>query len=180
MTTPEQPPAPDASAPPLSVLRAGAGRDINARRVMQVVVAIVLAGLTALSVLLFVAGAHKNEQIDNLRQHGVPVKVTVTGCMGLLGGSGSNAAGYACKVALEMDGHRYIDSLPGDAFYQPGAVVHAVAVPGDPGLLSRAATVAGEHASGRVFILPTVLLVVVVALAGVLFIRRRRTAGRRT
>lgn len=178
MTTPDDTTPPEPSARPLTVLRAGGGRDINTHVVVRVVVAVVLVGLTALTVGLFIAGVHRNSQIDNLRQHGVPVQVSVTGCMGLLGGSGSNAAGYSCKVVLESGGHRYVDALPGDSFYQPGTVLHAVTVAGDPSLITLASTVSGEHASGRVFILPTILLVLLVLFVVFLLLWRQRRMAR--
>jgi len=155
-------------------VRRGGTVDVNARRIGRVAMAVILAGLAVLTVVLYVAGAHKNSQINELRQHGVHVHVTVTGCQGLLGGSGSNEAGFTCKVALTMDGHRSVVTLPGSSFYRPGTRLNAVAVPGDPALISPPRTVASEHASGRVFILPTVLLLVLLAVVALLLFRRRR------
>ena len=125
-------------------------------------------------VVLFVVGAHKNTQINLLRQHGVAVEVTVSGCLGLLGGSGSNAAGYTCRGTFTIDGHRYSEAIPGNTLYPPGARIRAVAVPGDPPLLSTVRAVESGHASWRVFILPTLLLVVLALLGGALVLRRRR------
>ena len=97
-------------------------------------VAVILAvSWHAASVALYVAGARKNAQIADLRQHGVPVEVTITGCQGLLGGSGSNAAGYACRGTFTLDGRRDDEALPGNTLLSPGTKVRAVAVPGDPG-----------------------------------------------
>ncbi len=137
------------------------------------VLGIVLATLAVLAVAFTVIGIHNNRQIDQLRNQGVPVAVTVTSCQGLLGGSGSNAAGYTCRGAYELDGHRYNEVLPGTALHAPGTVVRAVAVPSDPTLVSPVSVVDAEHASASVFILPAVLLVVLVALLVVLVLRRR-------
>ena len=82
-------------APPISTLR-GAGATLDPHRVARVAVGLVLATLLVLTVAFALIGQHKNQQIDELRQLGVPVTVTVTTCQELLGGSGSNGAGFAC------------------------------------------------------------------------------------
>ena len=158
----------------LTTLR-GAGVDVDVRRVGRVAVALCLVALAVVAVVLFVAGAHKNSQITRLRQDGVPVTVTVTGCLGLLGGSGSNAAGYACKGRFTLDGHRYVESVPGNVLRPVGTKVRAVAVAGDPPLLSTRHEVDTEHASGSVFIVPSILLVVLAVAVGALVVKKRRS-----
>jgi hypothetical protein len=162
---------------PVSKLR-GAGAAVDARVVGRVVLALVLLILGVLVVVFTVVGAHKNAQIDELHDQGVPVTFTVDRCIGLLGGSGSNGAGYACTGSYELDGHRYHEPLPGDAHHDPGATVPAVAVPSDPTLVSTAAIVRTDHASTRVYILPGVLFAVLVALLAVAFLAWRRAASR--
>jgi hypothetical protein len=167
---PAQAPDPDGRVAPLR----GAGVEINGRQVARVVLGIVLATLAVLAVAFTVIGIHNNRQIDQLRNQGVPVAVTVTSCQGLLGGSGSNAAGYSCRGTYELDGHRYNELLPGTALHAPGTVVRALAVPSDPTLVSPVSVVDAEQASASVFILPAALLVALVALLVVLALRRRR------
>jgi hypothetical protein len=164
-------PDPDGRVAPLR----GAGVEINGRVVARVVLGIVLATLAVLAVAFTVIGVHNNNQIDQLRNQGVPVAVTVTSCQGLLGGSGSNAAGYTCRGSYELGGHRYNEVLPGTALHAPGTVVRAIAVPSDPTLVSPVSVVESEHASASVFILPAVLLLVLVATLAVLALRWRRT-----
>jgi hypothetical protein len=152
----------------------GGSVDVDARRLGRVFLAIFLAGLAVVVVVLVVAGVHKNAQINRLRQHGVVVQVTVSGCEGLLGGSGSNAAGYSCRGTFTLSGHHYNESLPGSTFHAPGAMIREVTVPGDPALLSPVHTVATERTSWDVFILPAILLVVLLLLLGYLVLQRRR------
>jgi hypothetical protein len=152
----------------------GAGVEADVGRVGRVIVGLVLVALAVLVVVLFAAGADKNAQITDLRLHGVGVHITVTECRGLLGGSGSNPAGYACQGTFSFEGHRYTEAIPGDTLYAPGTKLRAVTVPQDPGLVSTPGAVASEHASWRVFILPTILLVVLVLLVGALVLRRRQ------
>jgi len=169
----EQAPGLDDRVAPLR----GAGVQIDGRQVARVLLGIVLVTLAVLAVAFTVIGIHDNRQIDQLRNQGVPVAVTVTSCRGLLGGSGSNGAGYSCRGTYALDGHRYTETLPGTSLHAPGSVVRAVAVPSDPTLVSPVSVVDAEHASDSVFILPAVLLVVFVAILVVVVLRRRRTAA---
>ena len=164
----------DPSDQPLTTLR-GARVDVDGRRVGRVVGGALLVTLAVLTVVLFVVGAQKNSQIERLRQNGVAVKVTVSGCRALMGGSGSNLVGYACQGTFSLGGHHYSEAIPGTTLYAPGTSLRAVSVPGDPGLLSTASSVAADHPSWRVFIVPTCLLVVLAVLVGALVLRRRRT-----
>jgi len=159
---------------PLSTLR-GAGVEVDGRLVVRILTGVVLVSLAALVVVLFVAGVEKNAQIGGLRRHGVVVEVTVTRCTGLLGGSGSNAAGYVCSGTFTLDGRRYHDVIPGNTIRDPGTHVRAVTIASAPGLLSTVSDVKTEHASWRVFVLPSALLVALGALVEALVLRRRHT-----
>jgi hypothetical protein len=164
----------------VSALRGAGVAQFDRRRLVAVALVLLVVGLAVVSAGFYVGGAHKNAQVADLKDHGVPVELTVTGCLGLLGGSGSNVAGYACRGAYTLDGHRHVEQIPGNTLYPPGTRVRGVAVPGDPGLVSTARIVAGEQVSNGVYILPSVLAALdVVAVAGALVLRRRtaRTAA---
>jgi hypothetical protein len=166
----------DQSAEPAGRVGAlrGASVQVDAGRLGQVAVALVLLTLAVLTIAFIIVGVHKNEQTDRLHNQGVPVIVTVTGCLGLLGGSGSNAAGYSCHGTYTLDGHRYTEVLPGSTFHAPGATLAAIAVPGDPALVSPVSLERTQHSSGNVFILPVVLGLLFLLLAGVVLVVRRR------
>jgi hypothetical protein len=100
------------------------------------------------------------------------VSVSVSNCIGLMGGSGTNVAGYACTGTYTVNGHVYQEAIPGTALHRPGSTIQGVTVPGDPGLLSTPGRVAGDRSSWRVFIAPAVMLAGLAALA-VIVIRRR-------
>jgi hypothetical protein len=181
MTAPETPAPsgpPSSSNEPLSTLR-GAGVNYDARKVGRVVVGLCLATLAVLVVIFTVAGVHKNSQINRLHHDGVPVTVTVTNCLGLMGGSGSNAAGYSCTGSFTIHGTRYTENLPGTAFHHVGSTVAATAVPNDPALVSPNTILRSEHTSLSVFVLPLILLVVLALLVAlIVFLRRRRQHAR--
>jgi hypothetical protein len=155
----------------------GAGVQVDGGRVRRVLLGIVLATLAVLVVVFTITGVHTNQQNDRLHNHGVPVTFTVAGCLGLLGGSGSNAAGYSCHGTYTLEGHHYREPLPGDSFHRPGSTVAAVAVPGDPALVSPASIVATEHSSASVFVLPAILAAFLALLVAVLLFVRHRRAG---
>jgi hypothetical protein len=171
--TPEDDPAKVEPLDRVGQLR-GAGVSVDGRRVAQVAVGIVLVTLLVLTIVFTVVGIHTNQQNDRLHKDGVPVTFTVVGCLGLLGGSGSNAAGYSCHGSYSLDGKTFAEQLPGDSFHRPGSTVAAIAVPGDPALVSPASIVATEHSSAGVFVLPIILFVVLLALVALLVVLRRR------
>jgi hypothetical protein len=155
----------------------GATVQIEPRRLVHVFLGIVLATLAVLVVVFAIAGVHSNDQIDRLHSQGQRVTVTVKGCLGLLGGSGSNAAGYSCRGTYTLDGHSHVEPLPGSTFYRPGTRISALAVPGDPALVSPLAVVNTQQSSASVFILPAVLAVVLLSIVGVVVWRVRRAHG---
>jgi hypothetical protein len=161
-------------AEPLTSLRAGSV-DIDSRRIGRGIGVLLLVALVVVAVVLAVAGTEKNNQINRLRQAGVPVTITVSTCLGLLGGSGSNAAGYNCRGTFTVAGRRYTEGIPGTTFYRPGTTVRAVRVPGDPALVTPLTVLATEQASWRVYLLPAILLAVAGLLLVLLVYSRRHT-----
>jgi hypothetical protein len=151
----------------------GASVSFNPRRLAQGVVGLVLVTLAVTAIVLAAAGIHSNDQINRLHTQGQPVSVTVTGCMGLLGGSGSNAAGYSCRGTYQLAGRVYREPLPGSTFYRPGTKVASIAVPGDPALVSPVGIVNSQQVSNGVFVVPIVLGVILLALIAVLLLRSR-------
>jgi hypothetical protein len=179
MTAPETPApsgSPSSSSEPLSTLR-GAGVNYDARRIGRVLVVVSLVTLAVLVVLFTVAGVHKNSQINKLRHDGVPVTVTVSNCLGLMGGTGSNAVGYSCMGSFTVHDTRYTENLPGTDFHHVGSTVAATVVPSDPALVSPDTILHAEHASFSVFVLPLVLLLILALLIGLVvlvLVRQRR------
>jgi hypothetical protein len=161
---------------PVTTLR-GAQVNVDMRRAGRVVLGGCLVALVAAGAILLVAGIHSNGQITELRQHGVPVTATVTGCAGLMGGTGAQSAGYSCTATYTLDGAKYHQAIPGLAFHATGTKLAGVAVPGDPKLFSTPGQAAARRASWRVLIIPGLLLVVAVVV-GVLWFRGRSSTRR--
>lgn len=163
---------------PVTALR-GARVEADARSVGRALAGASLVALVVLVIALVLFGVDKNARISSLRGQGVPVQVKVSGCLGLMGGSGSNLAGYACRGTFVLGGRRYDEAIPGDKLYPPGATVRAIAVPSDPGLLTTAGQLATERPSIGVFVLPAALSVVLALVVAGLVLRSRHTGGSR-
>ncbi len=155
----------------------GATVQFDSGRLVQVFLGVVLGTLAVLVVVFAFAGIHSNDQIDRLHSQGERVTVSVTGCLGLLGGSGSNAAGYSCRGTYMLGGQSHEEPLPGSTFYRPGTRIPALAVPGDPALVSPLAVVDMQQSSASVFILPGVLAAVLVAMVALIVWRYRVARG---
>ncbi|HLH28345.1 MAG TPA: DUF3592 domain-containing protein [Acidimicrobiales bacterium] len=163
-----------ADAATFSRLR-GAGVDVDLRRLGRLAAALLVVAVLASSVGLFVAAVRHNRQADQLRT-GVPVVGTVTRCLGLLGGSGSNSAGTSCSATYVVAGRRYTEGVPGTSARPVGSRVRLVFARGDPALVTTPDLARAERSSWQVFVLPAALLAAAAAVAALSL--RRRGAGR--
>ena len=161
----------DGSEQPVDNYRGGTV-NVDMRKAGRAVVAVCLVALTVLGAILLVAAIDNNNQITNLKDNGVPVAVKVTGCLGLIGGTGQSAAGFSCTGTYTLDGTQYHQNIPGLAFHTPGTMIRGVVVPSDPKLLSTPDQLARQQASWTAFTVPGLLLLVVVVVLVVLFLRR--------
>jgi hypothetical protein len=157
----------------LGTLR-GATVAVDHGRLVRLLTVMVLVALALGAVASLAYGVHGNAQRSDLRSHGVPVTVTVTSCLGELGGSGSNPVDYVCRGSYDLAGQRYSSPVPGTTAYAPGTQLHAVAVPGALALASSTGAVLIPDPSWHVYVLPAVLAGGFVAIAVL-----ARRAGRR-
>lgn len=154
---------PRAAAPEGGARLRGAGVEVDGRRIGRLLLAAAVVGLALGAVVLGAATAKKNSELTALHAHGVEVAVTVTSCLGLAGGSGSNLAGYACDGRFELGGRTYEVSIPGSSFHRVHSRLTAVVDRGDPHLVSTPALLRNEHASAGAYLLPALLLLAAVA-----------------
>lgn len=156
----------------------GATVDVDGRKVARVLGAAGLVAVVAIAVVLCVAGETRNAQLTELHTRGVAVAVTVTGCSGEIGGSGSNIVGYACTGRYGLDGRTFDVGIPGDADLSTGATVAGVAAAGDPGLFTTPSVLATERASASVLVLPGALIAAAALCCAAVAARRRRGRAR--
>ena len=158
---------------PVGTLR-GAGVAVDGPRAARIAVSLALVVLVVAGGVLLVAGIRKNAQIDELRTRGVPVEVTVTRCLALVGGTGQTPAGYECTGTYTYGGRTYVRGLPGNADLPVGSAVAGVVSSSDPGLLSTPSAVSAEHTAANVYVLPAILFVTAGAVIAWSLVRRRR------
>jgi hypothetical protein len=138
--------------------------------------ALVLAMFAVSVVVGFVSAAHDNARIERLKSRGVPVVVTVTNCVGNIGGSGSNASGYTCHGSYRIDGDQYREVIGSKSTLSSvGSKVQGVADPARPSTVELASAVARSSTSTSVYVVPILLALLFVALT-LLFLRRLRSS----
>jgi hypothetical protein len=147
--------------------------DMEAGPVIRVIVIAVLLALVAITIALTISAAHENARVDTVRHRGVPVQVTVTGCQGISSGVGMGIEYWECRGTYSLAGRSYNEVIGGSrARLATGQVVPAVAVPGQPRLLSAA----GSHSDWKPYLAPIVLGTLILSSLGVLlwWTKRRR------
>ncbi len=156
----------------------GAGVEVDAGRVGYVAAVLALVIVMVVAGVLLVAGLRKNSQIENLRANGVPVEMTVTNCLALVGGTGSSPAGFECTGTYRYQRHRYVEGIPGSANLPVGSRVNGIVASDDPGLFSTLPTIDSEHpAVARVALPAAALAAAAAACIWVVVRRRRQSAG---
>lgn len=150
--------------------------EADTRRVVRVLVTLALVGLAVLTIILTVSATHQNSRLDQLRNHGVAVTATVTGCLGVGSGVGMGIEYWQCRASYTLEGQQYQAVLGGSRSHlKNGQLVPAVAVPGKPGLLSTVTAVHRNDSTLTPYITPIVLGIVTIAGAfgAVLWVRRK-------
>jgi hypothetical protein len=145
---------------------------------------LILIVCAAALVVSFVNAASDNARITRMKSHGITVTVTVSGCTGNAGGSGSNSAGYTCRGRYAVDGVTYRELIGSMSTFAPsGSKVRAVADPSHHSTVVLASAVATSAASTGAYVRPGLSTAVLAALtmAYVRAVRRtREVAEQRT
>jgi hypothetical protein len=151
----------------MAYIRGGGGVAVDTHRVIRVVAVLLLVVLAVLVVIVALEAGNQNSRMHRLRQHGVPVTVTVTSCEGVLGGTGTAASSFICQGSFTLDGQTHTEVIDGNQQNLPlGSTIRGVTIPTDPALLSTASAVAGAHADWKAFITAGILFVVLVVGLG--------------
>jgi hypothetical protein len=139
---------------------------MDTRRVVRVVIALCVLALVGWAIALALVTADQNSRQTKLQQHGIPVEVTVTGSVGQASGSGSTVDGYTTRGTYRLDGHLFNEVIEGTSAVHPvGQKLAAVAVRGDPALVSTAEGVPKRRSSWTAYTTPIVLGALAIALA---------------
>jgi hypothetical protein len=155
----------DPTSTETSHLRGVRVAEVDPRRVFRVVAAVVLLALIASTVALTISAAHQNARLHRLHHDGVRVEVAATGCVGISSGVGMGIEYWECRGTYTLDGHTYNQVIRGSrAHLENGQRVQAIAVPGEPGLLSTVDAAAKRYSPWTAYVTPIILGAVTVAL----------------
>ena len=154
--------------------------EVDSRRVFWVVAAAILLGLVASTVALTISAAHQNARLYRLHHDGVPVEATATGCVGISSGVGMGIEYWECRGTYTLAGHSYNQMIRGSRGHlENGQKVQAIAVPGEPDLLSTVDAAAKDYSPWSAYVTPIILGAVTVALIlGLIVWSRLRRRGR--
>ncbi len=140
-------------------------------------------GLVAFAVVIAVAFAsvvNHNASVSRLKNGGIHVTVIVESCLGNIGGSGSNSAGFTCHGHYRIGNtpfHELIGSLT--TYVAPGTSVQGVVDPAQPSKVVLASAVRRSNPSEAAFIAPVILLFLFLTLSVLLIGKARRQLGSR-
>jgi hypothetical protein len=160
-------------------IRGGGGVEVDSRRIVQWAGLLIVLALAGVVIALTLSAAADNSRQTKLKEHGIPVEVTVTGCVGIGSGIGQATAGYTCRGSYSLDGTEYSAVIRGaNQALPPGDVIQGVTVRGDPGLLSTAEAARKQHSSSKSFVTPIILGAITILLAVGLILWSARRRGR--
>ena len=167
--------------PEESYIRGAPAATVDPRRVGRVLAYIVVLALAGTAIVLGVISASNDSAASRLKEHGVPVQATVTTCIGISSGIGMGVEFYNCSGRYTLNGQSFVEVIHGSrANLNPGTVVAALAVPGDPGSL---ALPGSAHSSSTGSWVAT-MVVGAAAVVGGVFVavvtRRRKGTPRRS
>lgn len=104
---------------------------VDPARVLGVVAVAAIVILAGSALALTVSAAHQNARLTKIQQHGTPVPVTVTGCVGISSGIAMAIEYWECRGSYSLNGGRYDEVIRGSrAHLRTGQTVTAIAVPG--------------------------------------------------
>jgi cobalamin biosynthesis Mg chelatase CobN len=125
--------------------------------------------------LSFASTLNDHARLDRMKSNGVPVSVTISNCVGNMGGSGSNVAGYVCRGTYTLGGAKYNEIISSmTTFASPGSHVRAIADPSQHGYVALASAIKNATSSAAAFVVLIILAVVFVVLVALLLRMRRR------
>jgi hypothetical protein len=158
----------------------GASVEFDRRRAVQVVLGLWIGTLVILLVVLLATAVTQNSRTSQLRQHGVPVRVTVTSCLAVASGTGETVASYDCHGDFTLHGDQYQATIAGsNQYHRAGSVLAGLSDPAHPTTLSLARSVTHPTPAWQSYIAPGVVAVLLaVTLAWLLRYRRRSAVTR--
>jgi hypothetical protein len=152
--------APDADAPYAgdTYIRGGASVSVGWSRVLAWTAWICLTAMAAVAIGLTVAATTNTNRLTRLRARGVPVTAQVTGCLGVLSGTGVTVVGFQCTARFTVRGTQSTELIhDSNTNLAPGTGVRCYVLADDPASLTLATAVERQSARWHAFVPPIVL-----------------------
>lgn len=170
------------SAPPAgprqaaSFIRGGGGVTLKGGRLAATLWLLCVATLVAVTVLVGVANVNANASTQRLRRHGIPVVMTVTGCLAISSGVGMGIEYWKCRGAYTVGSRTYEETIGGQrSLLEAGQKIDVLADPGQPSLVSVPAALGHQHSYALTEVLAGITFAVLASGVGAtLLVRRRR------
>ena len=154
-----------------SYIRGSGAVPVDPARLGRILLVLIGAAVAALTVVFAVEAFQRNARVDALRDRGVAIEASVSGCVGLASGTGITEVGYQCRANFTYGGRAFNEPIHGTAQLFPvGQKVAAIAERGNPAIAYTAASVGMMRSTWTVWITPLALLLLLVMT--VLFRRR--------
>lgn len=167
------PPESKAEDSPAGYIRGGGVGQVSGRRMARIVIVLIGLILASLAVAFTVSAVDHNSRAGQLRKHGVPVSVLVTGCVGNASGTGITYAGFNCRGAFTLNGRSHNAAIGGtEDQLVVGQRIAAVTVPSNTSILYTAASASTMRQSFSVYVTPLALLASLI-VAVLLWVRLR-------
>ena len=144
-------------------------------RVAAVLSAVCVVTLIAITVLVGASTASANARTQRLRQHGVPVQMTVTGCLAISSGVGMGIEYWRCRGSYTLGSRTYTEVIGGERrLLETGEKVAAVADPANPSSVSVPGALGRKHSYALTELLAGITVAWIAAGTAVAFLARRR------
>lgn len=155
-------------------IRGASPKQVEGRRVLLVLAWAAAAVLITVAAYLTVDTHQHNSGNAELRQHGVAVRVTVTGCQGISSGIGMGIEYWDCTGAFTLGGRTYSEMIHNSRTQHPaGTELDGVVVPTDPSSVALRTAPDSTYVPAIVLWIVTVLVIFGIAFGA----GRGRRAG---
>ena len=145
----------------------------------SIIGAVALAVIAVVIIISFVSAQRDNARIERLKNDGISLVAIAHDCVGNLGGSGSNASSYTCRAAYRVGATPYLEIVGHmNTFVSPGTHLHVVADPRQLSTIVLTSSLKSVSVTARIYVVPSVLSAIFVALVTWYFYRRHQSHAR--
>jgi hypothetical protein len=166
--------------PRVYYVRGAGGVVLPTRRVLAVVLALIAAALTVVTLAVLIVDLQHTEHRRALARNGIRVDVTITGCVANASGTGITESGFTCRGRYEVGGKVYDQVMHGSSEQLPvGIETLAVTSSVRPTELYSLGSIRGDLSYRSALIVPMILAGLLLLTLGCEFATLRTAPNRR-